>query len=165
MFATLGTVRLDVLTAKGLGIQDGWDYAQHTVVEGKPRLQYVGQRLRDVSLSLRFHRSFCDPEAELFALRALADQAKAALLQLGTGRVLGRFVITDLREDPDWMLENGQAVSIGCALSLMEWADEDTPAPPRRAVQGSPVARRAQPAAAPTPSDPASVPSSSVVRS
>lgn len=164
MFATLGTVTLDILATTGLGISDGWDFAEHALIEGKPKLQHVGDQLREVSLSFRFHRSFCEPELELLALRDLAATRKAALLQFGSGRIVGRFVVTSLREDPDWLLDDGRPMAINCSVGLKEYAGDAEVATPSRAVAGSPVARRAAPPTAAAGADPAAVPSSTIVR-
>ena len=70
MFALLGDVQFDLITYfDGFESQFGADYAEHPLIEGKPRLQFVGDKLDEIRIQLAFHLHYCDPEAELAKLK------------------------------------------------------------------------------------------------
>ena len=60
MFMMLGSVALDVLTVKGLEVRDAWVHAEHSVIKGKPKLQFTGAKLREATLHFRLHRDWGD---------------------------------------------------------------------------------------------------------
>lgn len=142
MFLMLGAVRLDVLTVRGLQVSDGWTYAEHAVVEGRPKLQFTGAKLRDASIDFRLRRDWGDPEALLDQLRALAEAGEAQLLQRGDGRLIGLFVITGLTDSPKWSISNGRPVEVEASMTLKEYVPEDGQRPAPVAVVGSAMARR-----------------------
>lgn len=46
MFALLGDVQFDLITYfDGFESQFGADFAEHALIEGKPRLQFIGDKL------------------------------------------------------------------------------------------------------------------------
>lgn len=142
MFMMLGAVALEVLTVKGLELRDGWTYAEHAVIEGKPKLQYTGAKLREGTINFRLRRDWGDPEALLAQLRAIADAGEAQLLQRGDGRMLGLFVVTSLSDRPKWAVSNGKPVEIEASVTLKEYVPEEGQAPAAVAVVGAPLARR-----------------------
>ena len=68
-------------------------YAVHEVVDGLPVRQYLGEALPEVSITIRFNRAFCDPEAETAELKGLID-GKAYPLVIGED-VIGEFVLEE----------------------------------------------------------------------
>jgi phage protein U len=141
MLLMFGPVTMDVLVVRGLEISDGWGYAEHAVIEGKPKLQFTGPRLREVSLQFRLRRDWGDPEAMLGQLRALADAGTAGLLQRGDGRLIGLFVLTSLSDRPRWAVSSGRPVDIEASAQLKEYVPEDA-RPAAIAVTGAALARR-----------------------
>lgn len=142
MFATFGPIRLHLTGTTGLELTDGWHYAEHAVIQGKPLLQALGEELRKLSISFRFHAEFCDPVTEMEALRGLAGSRAAAALVLGTGRMLGRFVIAELAETARWTLPDGAVLSLDAKATLKEWAEDAAAAPAAVAIAGYALAIR-----------------------
>lgn len=68
-------------------------FAVHEVVDGLPVRQYLGKALSEVSITIRFNRAFCDPEAEISELKGLID-GKAYPLVIGEN-VIGEFVLEE----------------------------------------------------------------------
>lgn len=68
-------------------------YAVHEVVDGYPVRQYLGPALPEITVSIRFNRAFCDPEAEIKDLKELIDGAAHPLV-IGED-VLGEFVLEE----------------------------------------------------------------------
>lgn len=103
MLAQLGDIVFELLKEplKWDG-EKAWRYAEHPIIWGETKLQYTGHEPRAFDLSLRFHARFCDPETELQRLEAQAwkrgaDGFRTPLaLILGSGEVLGKYVITQI---------------------------------------------------------------------
>ena len=56
MYALLGDIQFDLITYFDSFETDfGTDYAEHAVIDGKPRLQYMGDRLDEIRIELSFH--------------------------------------------------------------------------------------------------------------
>lgn len=73
-------------------------YAEHALIDTKPRLQRTGLALEEITLSIRFHIAFCNPAEEIEALRQSRDEGEILPLLWGNGKVEGNFVITTLNE-------------------------------------------------------------------
>ena len=164
MFAFLGAVPLDILQVNGLELRDSWGYAEHGVIDGRPRLQFTGRGLREVTLEFRLRLEHGDPEALLDRLRAQADAGDAARLQRGDGRDLGDFVIQRLNDKPGWTYADGKPVAVQAQAKLKEYAGPiEARRPQGQAAAGSPLARRADPADAPA-GQPGDVAGDTIVR-
>ena len=150
MFAWFGPVALEILRVDGLEVRDTWAYAEHGVIDGKPRLQFQGAQLRRVTLDFRLRVEHGDPEALLDRLRLIGDSGEAQLLQRGDGRQLGEFVVTELSDKPGWAYADGKPIAVTAKMKLQEYAGPQ-PAPAGQAVGAgdSTRARRADPPAPP----------------
>ena len=162
--AFLGEIKLSILRVKGLEVSDSWRYAEHAVVEGRPRLQHTGKGLREGSIDVALRAEHGDPDAMHERLIALADRGEAAPLLRGDGADLGRFVITKLSDAPSWTFADGKPITVTLRISLKEFVGREQPRPQGEATNaGSPLARR--PARDnPPPGDPADVPVAQIVR-
>jgi phage protein U len=128
MFATLGEITFELLSSP-LNYESTyrWTYAEHEVVEARPRLQWIAEELRTISIELRFHASFTDPTAQLGNLLAAADSHNAQALVLGNGDHQGYFVMVALRVTSTVMTALGDIVSMTVHLEMKEWAvDSET---------------------------------------
>lgn len=79
-------------------------YAEHKPLTGKPLLQATGLNLDELSFSMRFHISFCNPVKELNTLKNAMDTFEILPLLMGNGRKEGDFVIMSINsvvEDAD----------------------------------------------------------------
>ncbi len=68
-------------------------FAVHEVVDGAPVRQYLGEALPEVSITIKFNRAFCDPEAEITELKNMVN-GKAYPLVIGED-VIGEFVLEE----------------------------------------------------------------------
>lgn len=135
----LGPLRLHLLSVVGLRSSQNWSFAEHPVAGRPPVLQDLGPDLRRPELTLRWDAAWCAPSAELAALRALAAGRRPHLLQLASGRPIGRFVVAGLEETHGWTDGQGRAFRIEARASLIETVG---PGPSPRltvAVPGLPV--------------------------
>lgn len=103
MIGTFGPVTFvasaDILrTLNGFTRKREGRYAVHDVANGKPRLEFTGPGLYEVSFSMRFDAAFgLVPKSELDALAKIRDEGRAEYMIIGR-HPIGRFVITGLDE-------------------------------------------------------------------
>ena len=113
MFAVLGDIEFELITYwDGFEATFGVDYAEHPRIEGKPGLQFVGDKLDEIQISLVFHQHYCVPDVELARLRTAMKAHQALALVFGNGDYRGWFVITDVTATSE------QTDSTTCWLSM-----------------------------------------------
>lgn len=124
MYAVLGDVEFELITYfDGMEAQFGVDYAEHPLIGGKPRLQWVGDKLDEFNLDLTFHASYCNPETELLKLRTAMLSRQARQFVLGSGTYKGWFVITDLRATSRQTDKAGGLIALDATVTLREYVD------------------------------------------
>ncbi len=149
MFALLGDVQFDLITYfDGFESQFGADYAEHPLIEGKPRLQFVGDKLDEIRIQLAFHLHYCDPEAELAKLKKALAAHDAMALVLGNGDYKGWFVLTDVQATSKHTDKAGTLIALEASITLREFVgDKKNPLqPPAVQPKLPPAAAKALPA-------------------
>lgn len=122
MWATLGDIRFELLRAPEVAdLTSRHVYAEHPVIEGKPKLQWTGDALKERNWTIRLHATFCDPDAVMTAIRTLAARHQAQPLSLGSGAYLGRFVVAEIHELTLVTDALGATVAQTADLKLKEW--------------------------------------------
>jgi phage protein U len=125
MFAVFGEILFQVLTSpNGFESARSWDYAEHRVVEDRPKLQWIANALETLELDFHFHASFTDPTAQLEALTAAADDHNARPLVFGNGTHRGYFIVLGIRTTSTQMSSDGLLIALTTRVSLKEWAFE-----------------------------------------
>lgn len=149
MFALLGDVQFDVITYfDGFESQFGADFAEHALIEGKPRLQFIGDKLDEIRIQLAFHLHYCDPEAELAKLKDALAAHQAMALVLGNGDYKGWFVLTDVQATSKHTDKAGTLIALEASITLREFVgDKKNPLqPPAVQPKLPPAAAKALPA-------------------
>ena len=105
------------------------DFAELGLLGSKPRLQFVGAKLEEITLQIRLH-ALTTPtiELDLRSLRDTLTQGDVVDLVIGqeqTGIYAGKFVLTSLEHDRQEQWPNGRLRLAEATLKLKEW----TPAP------------------------------------
>ena len=127
MWAMLGDIRMELLRApETADLSTKYNYAEHPVIEGKPKLQWSGDALKERNWTIRLHRAFCDPDAVMTAMRSMADKHQALPLSLGSGQYLGRYVVTEIHEQMLVTDAAGATVAQTADLKLKEWVGQDS---------------------------------------
>jgi phage protein U len=121
MLGDIGFAKL--VSPTGFDTKLAISYAEHSVIEGKPLLQYTGDGLLETSLAFLFHADFCKPQQVWNDLVTLATRHKAFQLSQGNGLLLGRFVIADLTRTTTYAAADGTLYAFECKLSLKEYVD------------------------------------------
>ena len=134
MFAELGEIKFQVVgSPEHLEAERRYDYAEHDVIEARPRLQWLADGLERLVLDLMFHVSFTNPAAELAALRAAANAHQALALVLGDGTLRGYFVIESIATRSAQLGANGAPIAVAARVELKEFtldSELDPSAPP-----------------------------------
>ncbi|MEX3555332.1 MAG: phage tail protein [Burkholderia gladioli] len=126
--ALLGDVTFDLITYfEGTETRVGADFAEHKLIEGKPRLQWTGDKLDEVTWTLVFHAGFCEPEKELQKLRKLVAEHAAAPLHYSNGDYKGTFVPTDCSTTSRQVMRDGTLVWLEASLTLKEFVEPPKP--------------------------------------
>lgn len=125
MYAVLGEIEFEVVTYwNGFENTMGVDYASHARIEGKPGVQFIGDKLEKITLQFSFHSQFCQPTTELNRLRDAMTAHQAMALVFGNGDYRGWFVITDLSATHQHTDPYGNVIAQSGSLSLQEYTGD-----------------------------------------
>ncbi|ARU24883.1 phage tail protein (plasmid) [Ralstonia syzygii subsp. celebesensis] len=132
MYALLGDIQFDLITYfDGFESQFGADFAEHALIAGKPRLQFIGDKLDEIRIQLAFHAYYCDPEAELAKLKAALAAHQAMTLVLGNGDYKGWFVLTAVQAFSRHTDQAGTLIALEANITLLEFVgDKKNPLQP-----------------------------------
>lgn len=135
MFAVLGDITFEVVTSpETFQSTRSYDYAEHKLVQARPRLQWIANALETITLGIAFHVRFADPAASMRQLSDAAAAHKALPLVFGNGIHRGYFIIATLNETFRATADDGTPISIEATIELKEWvrgAELDVSAPPK----------------------------------
>lgn len=110
------------------------EYAQHALIEGKPRLQQIGEKLEEITLTINLHYSYCNPEEEIDKLQTARRNGYILPFILGNGVVVGDFVITSIKRDITQTDQLSNIVFVTLTVSLLEYYEVDPVAREKRAA-------------------------------
>ncbi|MBJ3565940.1 phage tail protein, partial [Salmonella enterica subsp. enterica serovar Weltevreden] len=90
MYAVLGEIEFDVVAYwDEFESTMGVDYTSHARIEGKPGVQFIGDKLDKITLKFNFHSQYCQPATELNRLREAMTAHQAMALVFGNGDYRG----------------------------------------------------------------------------
>lgn len=125
MYAVLGEIEFKVVTFwDGFKSTMGVDYATHARIEGKPGVQFIGDKLDMLALEFSLHSQFCQPTTELNRLREAMLAHKAMALVFGNGDYRGWFVITELTATHQHTDPWGNVIAQSGTMSLQEYTGD-----------------------------------------
>lgn len=156
MFAQLGDHIFEGLKLPGsLSDNRGARYGRVALVNGKDALQFTGEELTEISLSIVYSVEFCDPTTEINCLRQSMKSAEVLPFLMGDGSVVGKYVIESVdmasqRYSPAGVLEIASVT-----VNLLEYAAGDAPEPKGIAVISSDSTASANTTPVPTAQPPA----------
>lgn len=76
MYAVLGEIEFDVVAYwDEFESTMGVDYTSHARIEGKPGVQFIGDKLDKITLKFNFHSQYCQPTTELNSSAGSDDRA------------------------------------------------------------------------------------------
>lgn len=149
MFAQLGNHIF-----QGLKSPNSWDetysarYGKIPLINGKDVVQHTGEELIEISLSIRYSIDFCDPSAEIEALKNSMKLAEVLPLITGEGVIKGKFVIESIDISNESLSPNGKLEAASVDLKLLEAINAEDPAAGGTALtSANPVSQVQMPAA------------------
>lgn len=126
MYAQLGNIRFEGLKGfSNFSHERSVNYAQHELINGKPRLQAVGDNLDSISFGMYLHSEFTNPELDIETLRLSMQNREVLPLILGNGRVLGFFVIPNFSQVNSFTDPNGNLIEVTLSVELLESFTDD----------------------------------------
>lgn len=126
MYAQLGNIKFEgVKGFTSLEETFGVNYAQHERIQGKPRLESVGDILDTISFSMYLHSSFTNPEEDIEAIRVSMKNREILPLVLGNGRVVGNFVIPSFTKTTQFTDPYGNIIEAILSVELLESFSDD----------------------------------------
>ena len=126
MYAQLGNIRFEGLKGfSNFSHERGVNYAQHELINGKPRLQSVGDNLDSISFGMYLHSQFTNPEADIETLRLAMQNREILPLLLGNGRILGFFVIPNFSQENSFTDPLGNLIEVTLNIELLESFSDD----------------------------------------
>lgn len=134
-YAAWGPIAFDLFEPEALEGNQTYDYAKHEIIEGKPRLHWIGDGLDELTLGLAWSASWCDPDAKLAELQKAAAEHKAHRFVLTNGKSPGRYVITEIGR----RIEHTFADGTGWELRTMVKFEEYSLRPDEQAQAGRPA--------------------------
>lgn len=122
MFAQLGQH-----VFKGLKTPASWNETHGVKIGRIPRvntkdaIQKTGDELVEISLSIRYESVFCVPDEEIAALKKTMQTVEVLPFILGTGEVVGQFIITGIDVTNEAYTPAGRLESATVAVKLLEY--------------------------------------------
>ena len=131
MYAMLGDVRFEVLNSfTSLEADHAAAFAKHDVLQGRPRLQAMGNDLTTLRFSLKLHWKLGNPDTAYNGLLSAKESQQAQALVYGSGRFVGWFVIERLTERTLMQDGWGRTAAREVDVELTEFAgDPNNPLP------------------------------------
>lgn len=127
MFLQLGTYKFE-----GVKLPQSWsigaetEYGQIPIINAKPVVQRVGEKLKSIEIGIFLSADFCKPQQEIDGLDASRKAGEVLSLVDGTGKNYGKYVITALQVAHITSLNNGYPIAINASISLLEYNSTQT---------------------------------------
>jgi phage protein U len=126
MYAQLGSIQFTPI--KGFSERSGTketNFAQHALIDGKPKLQRIGTNLATIEIGMFLDASFCNPQAEIDALNSARENGEILPLIMGNGRFDGNFVIQSVSDTSLHEASDGTLLQAEVSVQLLEYATGD----------------------------------------
>ncbi|MFP5420984.1 MAG: phage tail protein [Gammaproteobacteria bacterium] len=132
MWAVLGDIEFEMTYHPGRQDErSAADYAQHALIQGKPRPEWVGDSLDELTLELTLHSMLVDPELQIRRLKAAKSAHEPLPYVLGSGDYRGIYLLTEVSVTTRKTDPQGRLVSATVSLSLLEYSGKYTKPLPR----------------------------------
>jgi phage protein U len=122
MHALLGDIAFNLITHfEDISESSSANFAEHALIEGKPRLQWVGDNLDEINWRMMLHAGFCQPALEMLKIKAAIARHEALPLIFANGDYKGYFVPIDVRVATKQLMRDGTLVWVEADLTLREY--------------------------------------------
>ena len=120
MYFMLGNIAFEPVNLTDFSENHSADFAEHTVLKGKPKLQAMGEKLTDLSFAIRLHHKIGGVESRYQSLLSAKAKQDALALMWGS-KYKGNFVITDISSTTLFTDGKGNALAREMNISLKEF--------------------------------------------
>lgn len=121
MIAVLGIYTFTLLKmVNSVNIKESVDFAEHRFIGKKSTLEFLGENLKEIDLSIGFYTPYCVPLVEFLLLEEAMKRRVVLPFVLGTGKYLGKYVITELSTSAEIVGAKGQLDGLECSVKLKE---------------------------------------------
>lgn len=122
MFAILGTIEFTVAGGiNGMEQSCSADWAEHSRIQGKPLLEWIGEGLDEINLTIELHPMLGDPAERWRSLRQAKSKHEPLAFVMGSGEYIGPYVITHVSNAIRRATAVGQVVASTVQVSLREY--------------------------------------------
>ncbi|KWV78629.1 MULTISPECIES: phage tail protein [Pseudomonas] len=122
MFAVLGTIEFTVAGGiSGMEQTGSADWAEHARIQGKPLLEWIGEGLDEINLTIELHPLLGDPAERLRLLREAKSRHEPLALVMGSGEYIGPYVVTRVSNTIRRATAVGQVVASTVQVGLREY--------------------------------------------
>lgn len=126
MYGQLGDIVFEnMLSPNSQELTGSAVYAEHALVNGKPRLQRTGDTLDDLKIGMKLHVNFCKPEDVIKQLVAYRSSGAVCRYITGSGRLVGTFVVVSIKQNDLACGPNGGIIETDLEVSLLESVAQD----------------------------------------
>lgn len=126
MFAQLGTIQFELLTGfSELSKKLESNIVEQALVNGKPRLQYTGEKLDVVGFKIKLHHLIVNPEDEIEKLNKARIDGEVLPFVLGNGFYLGDFVVASITVGYKQCTDIGDIIEAELDVALLEYYEVD----------------------------------------
>ncbi|MBK5145934.1 phage tail protein [Budviciaceae bacterium BWR-B9] len=126
-WAILGNFSFDIVSSPhSYGQRSATSWAEHSLIQGKPKLEFMGDELDEITLEVLFHNHLVKTETQLRLLREAKARHEPMALVMGDGEYKGPHVITNLDTNINTTTAGGRTRSATVTLTLKEYTGEFT---------------------------------------
>lgn len=123
MFFQLGNIEFTGLLRPHSFTVDGDEasYAEHELMGSKTRLQKTGDTLQELTFEIKLNANFCNPTAQITALKAAKDAGTILPFLWGDGRYVNDYIIQKLPYEIDEAFDDGTIIQATLTLTIREY--------------------------------------------
>jgi phage protein U len=126
MFLQIGNFIFDkAYTPDGLSHTDETNYAEHALINLKPRLQPTGNNLEEFNFTIKLRAEIVNITQTLLALKKSKDSFEVLPFLYGYGAYMGDYIITKIDHTIIFTLDDGTPVEIDVSIALKEYVVPD----------------------------------------
>jgi len=141
-YAQLGDIVFQLLSYREHTEENEYVWAKQETAYPPSLLQHMGTELQKLTLSVLWHREWCDPREEYNRLKELAQRGQPAKLIIAS-QIIGDYVVEKISARYEQIDAWGKAVQIACDIELSEFKAKEIQT--RRIKTKGPAVKRKEP--------------------
>lgn len=101
------------------------NYVEHALIENRPTIQRVGEKLRVMNIEMFLDQSFCNPSEVIGTMEESRSLGEILPLIMGDGRYFGEYVIKKMAIAENLHDPQGALLAATLQVELLEFFDPD----------------------------------------